>query len=214
MVVNDLGGDMKGNVVATKNADKVVDEIKKLGGQAVANYDSVEFGDKIIDTAMQTYGRVDVVINNAGILRDVSFGKMTDLDWDLIMKVHLKGTFKTTRAAWNIMKKQGFGRIVNTSSGSGLYGSFGQANYAAAKLGIHGFTMTCAKEGEKNNIRCNSIAPVAASRMTETVLPPSALEMLKPEYVVPLVAYLAHDSCEETGSMFEVAAGYCAKLRW
>ena len=105
MVVNDLGGDMKGNATGTKNADKVVEEIRKLGGQAVANYDSVEFGDKIIETAMQAYGRVDVLINNAGILRDVSFGKMSDLDWDLIMKVHLKGTFKTTRAAWNIMKK-------------------------------------------------------------------------------------------------------------
>ena len=104
--------------------------------------------------------------------------------------------------------------MINTSSGSGLYGSFGQANYAAAKLGIHGFTQTCAKEGEKYNIRVNSIAPVAASRMTETVLPPQALEMLKTEYVVPLVAYLAHESCEETGSIFEVAAGYCAKLRW
>lgn len=215
VVVNDLGGDMKGQSQdGSRTADKVVEEIKQMGGQAVANYDSVEFGDKIIETAMKAFNRVDVVINNAGILRDVSMSKMTDLDWDLIMKVHLKGTFSTTRAAWNVMKKQGFGRIVNTSSSSGLYGSFGQANYAAAKLGIHGFTMTLAKEGEKYNIRANSIAPVAASRMTETVLPPQALEMLKTEYVVPLVAYLAHDSCEETGSIFEVAAGYCAKLRW
>lgn len=164
---------MKGNAsTADRPADKVVDEIKKAGGKAVANYDSVEFGNKIIETAMKAFGRVDVVINNAGILRDISMVKMTDLDWDLIMKVHLKGTFSVTRAAWEVMRKQGFGRVVNTSSSSGLYGSFGQANYAAAKLGIHGFTMTCAKEGEKYNIRSNSIAPVAASRMTETVLPP------------------------------------------
>ena len=140
--------------------------------------------------------------------------KMTELDWDLIIKIHMKGTFSVTKAAWNIMRQQGFGRIVNTTSGSGLYGSFGQANYSAAKLGIHGFTLTCAKEGEKNNIRVNSIAPVAASRMTETVIPPAALAMLKPEYVVPLVEYLCHESCEETGSVSEVAAGYIAKLRW
>ena len=205
---------MKGQSTGSNAADQVVEEIKKKGGQAVANYDSVEFGDKIIETAMKAFGRVDVVINNAGILRDVSMVKMTDFDWDLIMKVHMKGTYSVTKAAWNIMRKQGFGRVVNTSSASGLYGSFGQANYAAAKLGIHGFTQTLAKEGEKNNIKVNSIAPVAASRMTETVMPPAALAMLKAEYIVPLVEYLSHETCEETGSIFEVAAGYIAKLRW
>ena len=214
VVVNDLGGDMKGQSTGSNAADKVVEEIKKNGGVAVANYDSVEYGDKIIATAMQAFGRVDVVINNAGILRDVSMVKMTELDWDLIIKIHMKGTFSVSKAAWNVMRAQGYGRIINTSSGSGLYGSFGQANYSAAKLGINGFTLTLAKEGEKNNIRVNSIAPVAASRMTETVIPPAALAMLKAEYVVPLVQYLCHESCEETGSVFEVAAGYIAKLRW
>jgi NAD(P)-dependent dehydrogenase (short-subunit alcohol dehydrogenase family) len=192
----------------------VVDEIKKNGGQAVANTDSVEFGDKIVKTAIDTFGRVDVIINNAGILRDISFQKMTELDWDLIQKVHLKGTFSVSRAAWNYMREQNYGRIINTSSDSGVFGSFGQANYAAAKLGIHGFTQTLAKEGEKRNIFTNSIVPIAASRMTATVMPQEVLERLDPKHVVPLVAYLAHESCKENGSLLQVAAGFIAKLRW
>jgi NAD(P)-dependent dehydrogenase (short-subunit alcohol dehydrogenase family) len=140
VVVNDLGVSFKGEGHNHKAADVVVEEIKKLGGQAVANYDSVEFGDKIVKTAVDAFGTVDIVINNAGILRDVSFQKMTDLDWDLIMKVHLKGTYSVTRAAWNIMREKGYGRIINTSSASGLYGSFGQVNYSTAKMAIHGFT--------------------------------------------------------------------------
>lgn len=128
-------------------ADKVVEEIKAKGGVAVANYDSVENGDKIIKTALDNFGRVDVLLNNAGILRDVSFQKMKDEDWDLIMKVHLTGTYKCSRAAWNVMREQGYGRIINTSSAAGLFGSFGQVNYSAAKLGIHGFTLALAKEG-------------------------------------------------------------------
>lgn len=139
---------------------------------------------------------------------------MKEVDWDLIMKVHLKGMFAVTKAAWNVMREQGFGRIVNTASGSGLYGSFGQANYATAKLGVHGFTMTLAKEGEKKNIHCNTIAPIAASRMTETVMSKEALANLSPKYVVPIVAWLAHEQCEENGSIFEVAGGFCAKFRW
>jgi len=214
VVVNDLGVSHTGEGASSSAAQKVVEEIKSLGGEAVANTDSVEFGHLIVKTALDTWGRVDVIVNNAGILRDVSIGKMTELDWDLIMKVHLKGSFALVRAAWEPMRKQGYGRIINTSSASGLYGSFGQANYAAAKLGLHGLTQTIAKEGEKRNIRCNSVCPVAASRMTETVLPPSVLEMLKPEYVVPLVAYLCHSSCQETGSIFEVGGGFVSKLRW
>ncbi len=214
VVVNDLGGDVKGTGGNSKAADIVVDEIKKAGGVAVANYDSVEFGDKIVKTATDAFGTVDIVINNAGILRDVSFLKMTDADWDLIMKVHLKGSYSVARAAWNIMREKGFGRIINTGSSSGLYGSFGQVNYSAAKMAMHGFSQALAKEGEKRNIRVNTICPLAASRMTETVLPKEVLANIQPEYVAPLVAFLCHDSCEETGSLFEVGAGYVAKLRW
>lgn len=214
VVVNDLGGSVKGEGVNNKAADIVVDEIKKAGGVAVANYDSVEFGDKIVKTAVDAFGTVDIIINNAGILRDVSFMKMTDQDWDLIMKVHLKGSYSVTRAAWDIMRAKGYGRVINTGSSSGLYGSFGQVNYSAAKMAMHGLSQSLAKEGEKRNIRVNTICPLAASRMTETVLPKEVLDNIKPEYVAPLIAYLVHDSCEETGSLFEVGAGYVAKLRW
>ncbi len=214
VVVNDLGGSVKGEGGSSNTADVVVDEIKKAGGVAVANYDSVEFGDKIVKTAVDAFGTVDIVINNAGILRDVSFLKMSDMDWDLIMKVHLKGSFSVARAAWNIMREKGFGRIINTGSSSGLYGSFGQVNYSAAKMAMHGLSQSLAKEGEKRNIRVNTICPIAASRMTETVLPKEVLANLNPDYVAPLIAWLCHDSCEETGSLFEVGAGYVAKLRW
>ncbi|KAI8588220.1 peroxisomal hydratase-dehydrogenase-epimerase [Geranomyces variabilis] len=215
VVVNDLGasrtGDEGGNHRA---ADVVVDEIKKAGGKAVANYDSVEDGDKIVQTAIDAFGKVDVVINNAGILRDKSFARMTDADWDLIQTVHVRGSYKVAKAAWAHMQKQGYGRIINTASAAGIYGNFGQANYAAAKLALFGFSNTLAREGEKKNIRVNTIAPLAASRMTETVMPPDMLAALKPEFVVPLVAYLVHESTEETGSIFEVGAGFVAKLRW
>merc|ERR1712070_1180902 len=180
VVVNDLGKSVTGtDGKPGKNpADLVVDEIKAAGGKAVANYDSVEFGDKIVKTAVDAFGTVDIIINNAGILRDISFQKMTELDWDLIMKVHLKGAYSVTRAAWNIFREKGYGRIVNTGSASGIYGSFGQANYATAKLGLWGFTQTLAKEGEKRNIRCNCIAPLAGTRMTATVMPEEVLETL------------------------------------
>ena len=214
VVVNDLGGSFKGEGANTKAADLVVEEITKAGGIAVANYDSVEFGDKIVKTAVDAFGTVDIVINNAGILRDVSFLKMSEQDWDLIMKVHMKGSYSVAHAAWKIMRDKGFGRIINTGSSSGLYGSFGQVNYAAAKMAIHGFSQSLAKEGEKKNIRVNTICPIAASRMTETVMPKEVLASLKPEFVAPLVAFLCHESCEENGGLFEVGAGYVAKLRW
>merc|ERR1712070_788186 len=216
VVVNDLGKSVTGTNGETKAkpADGVVDEIKKAGGKAVANYDSVEFGDKIVKTAVDAFGTVDIVINNAGILRDISFQKMSELDWDLIMKVHLKGAFSVTRAAWNIMREKKYGRIINTGSSSGIYGSFGQANYATAKLGLWGFTQTLAKEGEKRNIRCNCIAPLAGTRMTATVMPEEVLETLSPAYVAPFVAYLSHEKCEDNGAMYEIGAGYAARQRW
>lgn len=195
VVVNDLGKSVKGEADGDSSnpADLVVAEIKKAGGEAVANYDSVEFGEKIVKTAVDAFGTVDIVINNAGILRDVSFQKMKELDWDLIMKVHLKGAYSVTRAAWNIMREKKYGRIVNTGSSAGIYGSFGQVNYATAKLGLWGFSSSLAKEGEKRNIRTNCIAPLAGTRMTATVMPAEVVEALKPEYVAPFVAFLASE---------------------
>ncbi|TDZ28683.1 Peroxisomal hydratase-dehydrogenase-epimerase [Colletotrichum trifolii] len=215
VVVNDLGASFKGEGNSTKAADVVVNEIKSAGGKAVANYDSVENGDKIIDAAIQNFGRIDILINNAGILRDISFKNMKDEDWDLIMKVHVKGSYKCARAAWPHFRKQKYGRVINTASAAGLFGSFGQTNYSAAKLAMIGFTETLAKEGAKYNILSNVIAPIAASRMTQTVMPPDVLENLKPDWVVPLVAVLVHkDNTDENGSIFEVGGGHVAKLRW
>ena len=217
VVVNDLGGRHDGTGKGSAAADAVVAEIREKGGQAVANYDSVEDGDKIVQTAMDTWGRVDVVVNNAGILRDTSFQKMTQDDWDLIYRVHVLGSYRVTHAAWNVkggMRDQGYGRVIMTSSAAGIYGNFGQANYSMAKLGIVGLAQTLAIEGRKRNILVNAIAPIAGSRMTETVLPPNLIAALRPEYVSPLVVWLSHESCTETGALFEVGGGFYAKLRW
>jgi 3-hydroxyacyl-CoA dehydrogenase/3a,7a,12a-trihydroxy-5b-cholest-24-enoyl-CoA hydratase len=214
VVVNDLGGGHTGGGKSSTAADKVVEEIKAAGGEAVANYDSVEDGTKIVQTALDTWKRVDIVVNNAGILRDTSFQKMSQEDWDLIYKVHVLGSFRVAHAAWNHMREAGYGRIINTASAAGIYGNFGQANYSMAKLGLHGFTQTLAIEGAKKNVHVNTIAPIAGSRMTETVLPPDLIAALKPEYVSPLVAWLCHESCEENGGLFEVGGGFIGKLRW
>lgn len=214
VVVNDLGGGAFGGGSDSSPAQKVVDEIKAAGGEAVANFDSVEDGDKIVQTAMDSYGRIDVIVNNAGILRDKSFQKMTDEDWDLIYRVHVKGSYAVTHAAWPHMRDQEYGRVVMTASAAGIYGNFGQANYSMAKLGLHGFAQTLAKEGQKRNVIVNSIAPIAASRLTETVMPANVLENLKPEYVSPLVAYLCHESNTDTGGLYEVGMGWIGKLRW
>ncbi|KAG0039648.1 hypothetical protein BGZ82_007232 [Podila clonocystis] len=214
VVVNDLGGSHTGEGASTRAADVVVEEIRAAGGKAVANYDSVLDGDKIVETAMKAFGRVDIVINNAGILKDVSFARMTDAQWDAIFAVHVDGAYKVLKAAWPIFRKQKYGRIINTTSAAGIYGNFGQANYSAAKLALVGLTSTLALEGKKDNIYSNVIAPMAASRMTETVLPPDMLQSLKPEMVTPLVEYLCHESSTENGSLFEVGAGYVGKLRW
>jgi 3-hydroxyacyl-CoA dehydrogenase/3a,7a,12a-trihydroxy-5b-cholest-24-enoyl-CoA hydratase len=212
--VNDLGSTHTGSGKSSAAADKVVEEIKAAGGDAVANYDSVEDGAKIVQAALDTWKRLDIVVNNAGILRDASFQKMTQEDWDLIYRVHVLGAFRVTHAAWNHMRDAGYGRIVMTASAAGIYGNFGQANYAMAKLGVHGLAQTLAIEGAKKNVRVNTIAPIAGSRMTETVLPPDLVAALKPEYVSPLVACLAHESCEENGGLFEVGGGFIGKLRW
>ncbi|CAJ0956279.1 unnamed protein product, partial [Mesorhabditis belari] len=212
VVVNDLGGDRHGTSSSTSMADKVVQEIKAAGGQAVANYDSVEFGEKIVKTAIDAFGRIDIVINNAGILRDVSLLKMKDVDWDLIFQVHVKGAFSVTRAAWPYMRDQKYGRIIVTSSNAAIYGNFGQTNYSAAKSALIGFANSLAKEGEKYNIKANTLVPTAGSRLTQTVMPEDLVNALKPEYVTPLTLYMAHESFPETGKVYEAGAGWYGQL--
>jgi 3-hydroxyacyl-CoA dehydrogenase/3a,7a,12a-trihydroxy-5b-cholest-24-enoyl-CoA hydratase len=214
VLVNDLGGSAFGDGKSNRVADQVVAEIKEAGGEAAPSYDSVEDGDKIVQAALDHFGRVDIVINNAGILRDTTFHKMTDDDWDLIYRVHVKGSYKVTHAAWPHLREQGYGRVIFTTSAAGIYGNFGQANYAMAKLGLVGLSNTLALEGAKRNIQVNAVAPVAGSRLTETVLPPDLLDALKPEAVSPFVAWLCHDSCNENGGLFEVGGGFMSKLRW
>jgi NAD(P)-dependent dehydrogenase (short-subunit alcohol dehydrogenase family) len=214
VVVNDLGCAMNGEGSSRAPADEVVDLIKKSGGSAVASYDSAEEGEKVIKTAIDTYGKVDILINNAGVLRDNSMVKVTENDWDVIMNSHLKTTFSCSRAVWNLMRNQKYGRVINTTSGAGLYGNFGQVNYSSAKMGIHGFTQTLAKEGEKYNVKVNTIAPIGASRMTAGIFSKDVLEMLSSEKIVPLVLVLAHETCPENGSLFETTGGWVTKLRW
>jgi 3-hydroxyacyl-CoA dehydrogenase/3a,7a,12a-trihydroxy-5b-cholest-24-enoyl-CoA hydratase len=214
VVVNDLGGGGHGEGRGSEAADQVVEKIRSAGGEAVANYDSVEQGENIIRTALDNYDRIDVVVNNAGILRDSSFAKMTDEDWDLIYRVHALGTYKVTKAAWPVMLEQGYGRIVNTASAAGIYGNFGQANYSFAKRGLIGLTNTLAIEGARKGIKANVIAPVAGSRLTETILPPEVVAALKPEFVTPLVIRLCAEESEESGALFEVGAGWVSRLRW
>jgi 3-hydroxyacyl-CoA dehydrogenase/3a,7a,12a-trihydroxy-5b-cholest-24-enoyl-CoA hydratase len=214
VVVNDLGGSAFGAGKSSAAADKVVEEIKAAGGEAVANYDSVEDGAKIVQCALDTFGRIDLVINNAGILRDTTFHKMSQDDWDLIYKVHVLGSFRVSHAAWPHLRDQGYGRIIMTASAAGIYGNFGQANYSMAKLGLLGLSNTLALEGKKRGVLVNTIAPIAGSRLTETVLPKEVTDALKPEFVSPLVAWLCHESCTETGGLFEVGGGFFSKLRW
>ena len=214
VVVNDLGGSVDGTGANASAAQKVVDEIVAAGGEAVANHDSVstpEGGEAIIQTAIDAYGRVDIVINNAGILRDKTFHNMTPDLVDSVIEVHLKGAFNVTRPAWIRMREQGYGRIVSTSSAAGIFGNFGQANYGAAKMGLVGFSRVLAAEGAKYNIKANVIAPLALTRMTESLM--GALgEKLDPALVTPIVAWLAHEDCDVTGEIYSVGGGRVARV--
>jgi NAD(P)-dependent dehydrogenase (short-subunit alcohol dehydrogenase family) len=215
VVVNDLGGSRDGSGSGSEMADATVQEIIDAGGEAVANYDSVADwggGQSVIQSAIDAFGRIDVVVNNAGILRDVSFAKLEPEQLDLVLKVHLYGGFHVTKAAWPHFRENNYGRVINTTSGSGLYGNFGQTNYSAAKLGLVGLTRSLAIEGRKYGITANVIAPIAASRMTEDVMPPQLLEVLEPHNVSPLVGYLASEGCTETGKIFSVGGGYIARV--
>ncbi|KAJ1307684.1 hypothetical protein OPQ81_001775 [Rhizoctonia solani] len=209
------GANVVVNDVSKENAERVVAEIKKAGGKAVANTSSVTDGAAVIKTALDNFGSITILINNAGILRDKSFKNMSDQEFDLVKAVHLDGAFSCTKAAWPHFRKQKFGRVINTASAAGLYGNMGQANYAAAKMGLVAYTRTLALEGAKYGIKASCIAPMAASKMTETIMPPEMLAGLKPEFVAPLVLALTHPSGPEaSGKTFEVGAGYVAEIRW
>lgn len=214
VVVNDLGGSGHGEGESSSAADKVVEEIRAAGGDAVANYNSVEDGEKVVQTAIDNYGRIDIVINNAGILRDSSFAKMQNKDWDMIYKVHVDGAYKVTKAAWPFMLEQGFGRIIFTTSAAGIYGNFGQANYSSAKSALIGLGRTLAVEGGRKNIQSNIIAPIAGSRLTETIWPEEVLNATSPDFVVPLVVKLCAEDNKENGSLIEVGAGWFSKIRY
>ena len=214
VVVNDLGGAVDGTGADVGAAQLVVDEITAAGGEAVADANSVatpEGGAAIVQTAIDAFGRVDIVVNNAGILRDKSFSNMTSELFDPVIDVHLRGAFHVTQPAWKHMRERSYGRIISTSSSSGLFGNFGQANYGAAKMGLVGFTRVLSVEGAKYGITANAIAPFALTRMTESLLGPLG-EKVAPELVSPLVAYLAHESCTATGRVFSIGGGRVAEV--
>ena len=211
VVVNDLGGAVDGTGGSATAAERVVAEIREAGGEAVSNADSVatpEGGAAIVQCALDAFGRVDIVVNNAGILRDAAFKNVTPESLDAVIDVHLKGAFNVLRPAWPLMREQNYGRIVNTSSGSGLFGNFGQSNYGAAKAGLMGLTRVLSIEGERNNVRANAIAPFAHTRMTEGQID----ETVGPELISPFVAYLCHASCGITGQAYRVGGGLVARL--
>ncbi|MCP5039495.1 MAG: SDR family oxidoreductase [bacterium] len=214
VVVNDLGGGADGTGSGATPADEVVKEITEAGGKAVSNHDSVatpEGGEAIVQTALDNFGKVDVVINNAGILRDKTFAKLEPSDLEIVIDVHLKGAFFVSQPAFRVMKDQGYGRFVFTASGAGIFGNFGQTNYGAAKMGLVGLSNVLAVEGAKYNIKSNVIAPIARTRLTENLLGPLA-EALDPECVTPLVTYLASEACEQTHEIYDVGGGRFARI--
>lgn len=214
VVVNDLGGATDGTGGATSAADAVVKEIEGAGGTAVANYDSVstpEGGEAIIQTAIDNFGKADIVINNAGILRDKSFAKLAPADLEAVIDVHLKGAFFVSQPAFRVMKENGYGRFLFTASAAGVFGNFGQTNYGAAKMGLVGLMNVLAVEGARSGIRANTIMPIANTRLTQDLLGPLA-EKLAPECVTPLVTYLVSEQCELTHELFSVGGGRFSRV--
>ena len=215
IVINDLGGTVDGSGEGTEGpAHTTAKEINDLGGVAVADTNSVatpEGGEAIVQTAVDAFGKVDIVINNAGILRDKAFHNMTPDLLEPVLDVHLKGAFYVTRPAWKLMREQNYGRVINTSSNAGILGNFGQTNYGAAKMGLVGFTRVLAVEGARNNIKANAIAPIAKTRMTEDLLGPMG-DNLAPELISPVVAWLAHEDCPVTGEVYSCGGGMVARF--
>lgn len=215
VIVNDLGGALDGSGASAGPAAEVAELITKNGGQAVANADNVatpEGAAAIVRAAIDAFGRLDIVVNNAGILRDRSFGRMSVEEFDAVMAVHVRGSYLVSRAAYPHMKEAGYGRLVNTSSPAGLFGNFGQANYSTAKMGLVGLTKTLGIEGARNGIKANAIAPVAWTRMTESILPAEFEAKFTPDRVSALVACLVHESCEVSGEVFTVGGGRVARV--
>ena len=210
VVVNDMPAPQG----STSEAQALVDAMRSRGASALAVPASVLDADRIVGETLAHYGRLDVLVNNAGILRDAAFHKMTTAQWDAVLDVHLEGAFLVTRAAWPHLRSANYGRVVMTSSCAGLLGNFGQANYAAAKSGLVGLAQTLAIEGARHDIRVNVIAPLAASRLTQGILPAALYAALKPEHVVPVVLALSHETCIRTGQIFEVGGGHAWRLRW
>ena len=214
VVVNDLGGGKDGTGAGTSMADQTVKQIVEAGGEAVANYDSVatpEGGEGIVQAALDHFGGVDIVINNAGILRDKTFAKLEPADLESVVDVHLKGGFYVSQPAFRAMKDKGYGRFVFTASAAGILGNFGQTNYGAAKMGLVGLSNVLALEGAKYDIRSNVIAPIARTRLTEQLLGPMAAA-LDPECVTPLVVYLVSEQCDLTHQIFSVGGGRFARM--
>ena len=214
IVINDVGGSVSGEGTDKSPADHVVEEIEALGGEAVADGNSVatpEGGEAIVQTALDAFGTVDIVINNAGILRDKTFHNLTPDLLVPVIDVHLMGAFYVTMPAWKVMRDKGYGRVINTSSNSGILGNFGQANYGAAKMGLVGLTRVLANEGRKHNIRANAIAPVAKTRMTEDLLGTLG-DALDPTLVTPLVCWLASQDCDTTGEVYSAAGGIISRF--
>ena len=214
VIVNDLGGALDGTGGSPGPAAAVAEEIRSLGGIAVADSNTVataEGGAAIVQRAIDEFGRIDIVVNNAGILRDKTFHNMTPEMWDAVLAVHLTGAFNVTHPAYLRMREQGYGRIITTSSGAGLYGNFGQANYSSAKMGLVGLAKTIATEGARKNVKANAIAPIALTRMTQGLMGDGA-ERFDPAFVAPMVTWLCHESCSVSGEVFAIGGGRVARV--
>ncbi len=216
VVVNDMGGAVDGSGGSSSAADRVVAEITAAGGSAVASYENVADPDaalRIARTAVERFGRLDILVNNAGILRDKTFAKMDLADFRAVIDVHLMGSAYCTQAAWPHMRERNYGRIVMTSSGAGMYGNFGQSNYGAAKMALVGLMNVIKLEGARNGILVNTVAPIAATRMTASLMPQEALPHLQAEFVSAAVAFLCSEDCQASGHVISAGAGYFARAQ-